>query len=98
MAALHHRTDGQAGILSTGPATQNARAVLEAERITQHATMRADETVRPAGPLQIGGAGRIVRKKPQEPRKRFRKPKVGSVENVHGHLLPALSPYYMLGC
>ena len=84
MAALHHGADGQAGILSAGPAPQDAGSVLEAERVADNAAVRTGETVRPSRLFQIGRAGSIVRKEPLETRKRFRKREVLSVKNVHG--------------
>jgi len=89
MAALHDGADGQAGILSAGPASQDTGSVLEAERVANNAAMRTSETVRPSRLFQIGGAGCVVRKEPLETRKRLRKGKVLSVENVHSHLLSA---------
>jgi hypothetical protein len=89
MAALHHGADGQAGILSAGPAPQDAGSVLEAERVADNAAVRTSKTVRLSRLFQIGRAGNIVRKKPLETRKRFRKGKILSVKNVHSspHLL-----------
>ncbi len=89
MAALHDGADGQAGILAAGPAPQDTGSVLEAERIANNAAMRTSEPVIPSRLFKVGGAGCIVRKKPLETRKRFRKRKVLSVENVHSHLLSA---------
>ena len=45
--------------------------------------MGTSEPVIPSSLFQVGGAGRIVRKKPLEPRKRFRERKIISIENVH---------------
>jgi len=88
MAALHHGADGQASILSAGPAPQNAGSLLEAERGADDAALRTSETVRPSGLFQVGRAGCIVRKEPLETRKRFRKGEILSVKNVHGRRHP----------
>ena len=83
MAALHDGANGQAGVLAAGPAPQDTGSVLEAERIANNAAMGTSEPVIPSSLFQVGGAGRIVRKKPLEPRKRFRERKIISIENVH---------------
>jgi hypothetical protein len=64
-------------------------SVLEAERIANNTAMGTSEPVIPSRPFQVGGAGRILRKKPLEPRDRFREQEVISVENVQSHLLSA---------
>jgi hypothetical protein len=87
MAALHDGANGQAGVLAAGPAPKDTGSVLEAKRIANNAAMGTSEPVIPSRLFQVGGASRIVRKKPLEPRKRFRERKVISVENVHSRLL-----------
>jgi len=86
MATLHDGTNGQAGVLAAGPAPKDTRSVLEAERIAYGAAVGAGKSVIPSRLFQVGGAGSIVRKKPLEPRKRFRKRKVSSSEDVHNYL------------
>jgi len=49
--------------VAAGAATQDARAILEAERFSNHAAVRAGEPVAPTSLFQIGGTGGVIREK-----------------------------------
>ena len=83
MTALHDRADRQSGVLATLPAAQDARPVIKAERFSAHLTVRANEPFIPAGLLQIRSAGRVVREKTLELRKRPGEGQAGVVANIH---------------
>lgn len=66
VAALHDRAHHEPRVPATFPAAQNARAVIETERLSPCLTVRANKIAVPAGLLQIGGAGRVVGEKALE--------------------------------
>ena len=53
MATLHHRSDRQAGVLSTGPTPQDTGAVLEAKWLSDDAAMGAKEAIIPSEFFQV---------------------------------------------
>ena len=59
--------------------------VSEAERLSRHLTMGANEPAAPASLLQVGGAGRVVGKKPLKLWERLWEPKIATLVNVHEH-------------
>jgi len=87
VALLHHRSGGQADIFAAGAAAQHAGTVREAEGLSDVATPRADEALRPAGLFQIGGAGCIVGKEVLELGKRARERQIVARQHIddEGH-------------
>ena len=57
----------------------------EAERLSRHLTMGANEPAAPASLLQVGGAGRVVWKKSLKLWERLWEPKIATLVNVHEH-------------
>src|SRR5271166_6123012 len=92
MAALHDRADRQPSVLATSPAAQDPRAVIKAERLSAHLTVRANEPTVPAGLFQIGSAGRVVREKTLELGKRLWEGQAGVVENIHARTIIRFAP------
>ncbi len=84
MAALHHGSHGQSRVATAMAASQNAGTIFKAERFPNRPAVRADEPLAPTGLFQVGGTGRIIRKKPLELGERFREWQIGAGENVHG--------------
>jgi hypothetical protein len=66
-------------------AAQDAGSISEAERLSRHLTMGANEPAAPASLLQVGGAGRVVRKKSLKLWERLWEPKIATLVNVHEH-------------
>lgn len=84
MTALHDGPGHQADIFATGTAAQNAGTRLEAEWLADNATPWAGESAAPAGPFQVGGAGRIVGKNTLKVRQRLRERQVFKGQDIHG--------------
>jgi hypothetical protein len=61
--ACHDRSNRQSGVTVALAAAQDAGSISEAERLSGRLTMGANEPAAPASPLQVCGAGRVVRKK-----------------------------------
>jgi hypothetical protein len=66
-------------------AAQDAGSISEAERLSRHLTMGANEAAAPASLLQVGGAGRVVGKKSLKLWERLGEPKIATLVNVHEH-------------
>jgi hypothetical protein len=66
-------------------AAQDAGSISEAERLSRHLTMGANEPAAPASLLQVGGAGRVVGKKSLKLWERLWEPKIATLVNVHEH-------------
>jgi hypothetical protein len=62
-ASGHDRSNRQFGVTAALAAAQDAGSISEAERLSRHLTMGANEPAAPASLLQVGGAGRVVGKK-----------------------------------
>ena len=91
MAALHHGSHGQSRVATAMAASQNAGTIFK--RFPNRPAVRADEPLAPTGLFQVGGTGRIIRKKPLELGERFREWQIGAGENVHGQrAVSALRP------
>ena len=69
---------------------QNARTASEAERLSRRLAVRADKPAIPPRLFQVGGAGRVIGKKPLEFGQRLRKRKLVALKDVqddHGKIL-----------
>ena len=84
MAALHDGADQETGLATARAALQNTRSGDNAVGFGDHAAMRADKAVRPAGALKIGGTRRVVGKLPLKLRERLGKSQIVALVNVHG--------------
>ena len=62
MAALHDGANQEARLSAARAALQNPRSGGNTVGFGDHAAMRADNAVRPAGPLDIESARRVIRK------------------------------------
>ena len=66
VTALHDGANQQAGLATAGTASQYPRPSGEAEGLSDNAAIRANEAIRPAGSLKVGGARGIIGKQPLE--------------------------------
>src|SRR5208282_4420788 len=89
VAALHDGPGRQSRLAAAFAAGQDARPRGDAERFADFPAMGAGETLGPSGLFKIAGTGRVVRKEPLELGERFRKRKLGAVENVHRYRPPS---------
>ncbi len=79
MAVLHDRPRRQTGVATALPAPQDTGPA-----------MGADEPVTPPRPFRTGGAGRVVREKSPELRKRSRKRESPAFQHVHPRVAPCI--------
>src|SRR6202050_4076748 len=83
--ACHDGSNRQSGVTAALAAAQDAGSISEAERLSRHLTMGANEPAAPASLLQVGGAGRVVGKKSLKLWERLWEPKIATLVNVHEH-------------
>src|ERR1700751_168779 len=83
--ACHDRSNRQPGVTAALAAAQDAGSISEAERLSRHLTMGANEPAAPASLLQVGGAGGVVGKKSLKLWERLWEPKIATLVNVHEH-------------
>ena len=76
--------DKETGLAAARAALQNTRSGDNAVGFCDHAAMRADKAVRPAGALKIGSARRVIGKLPLELRERLWKSQIVTLMDVHG--------------
>ena len=62
MAALHDGANQEARLSAARATLQNPRSSENTVGFGDHTAMRADKAVRPAGPLEMGSARRVIRK------------------------------------
>ena len=83
--ACHDRSNRQSGVTAALATAQDAGSISEAERLSRHLTMGANEPAAPARLLQVGGAGGVVGKKSLKLWKRLWEPKIATLVNIHEH-------------
>ena len=84
MAALHDSANQEARLSAARAALQNSRSGDNTVRFGDHAAMRADKATRPAGPLEIGSACRVIRKLLLKFGERLGESQVVTLVDVHG--------------
>jgi hypothetical protein len=62
MAALHDGANQEARLSAARATLQNPRSSENTVGFRGHTAMRADKAVRPAGPLEMGSARRVIRR------------------------------------
>src|SRR6516225_2530662 len=83
--ACHDRSNRQSGVTAALATAQDAGSISEAERLSRHLTMGANEPAAPARLLQVGGAGGVVGKKSLKLWKRLWEPKIATLVNIDEH-------------
>ena len=84
MAALHDGANQEARLSAARATLQNPRSSENTVGFGDHTAMRADKAVRPAGPLKIGSARRVIRKLLLKFGERLGESQVVSLVDVHG--------------